>query len=155
MPRASIDLEPFRDEIQYRIEAGDTQTQIREWLVTKGISIGKTVFSERIISWKIGRRTQTSANHPILTSAIKTAFHTTQHDDQAIAHIITTQGIFTTANQVKEIRSAQGWRRRANNEEQLAQKREETFTLIKQALQQGECRCYGRGLLKTYLRVKF
>lgn len=109
MPRASIDLELFRDEIQYRIEAGDTQTQIRKWLVTKGISIGKRVFSERIVFWKIGRRTRTSANHPILISAIKTVFHTTQHDDQGIAHIITTQGIFTTANQVKKIRLAQGW----------------------------------------------
>lgn len=26
---------------------------------------------------------------------------------------------------------------------------------MRQALQQGECRCYGRGLLKTYLHTKF
>lgn len=39
------------------------------------------------------------------------------------------------ANQGKEIRLAQGWRRHANNEDQVAQKREEIFTFIKQALQ--------------------
>lgn len=47
-----------------------------------------------------------------------------------------------------------GRRRRAYDYEQLIQKRAETFALIEQALQQGECRCYGRGLLKTYLPVK-
>lgn len=95
------------------------------------------------------------ANHPIIISAIKTTFHTTQHDDQAIAQIISSQGIFTTANQVKKIRLAQGWRRHTNNKDQLAQKRAETFTLIKQVLQQEEYRYYGRELLKTYLCVKF
>lgn len=155
MPRTPIDLEPFRHEIQYRINAGDSQTQIREWLVTKGISIGRTVFSERINSWKISRRTPTLTSNPTLISAIETAFHTTTHDDQTIAHNLFRQGIFTTQNQVKIIRLAQGWRRRSNDEVQLAIKREETFSLIKKALQQGECRCYGRGLLKTYLKVKY
>jgi hypothetical protein len=31
----------------------------------------------------------------------------------------------------------------------------ETFALVEQALQQGTVRCYGRGLLRTYLRVVY
>src|SRR3954447_15876844 len=33
--------------------------------------------------------------------------------------------------------------------------RQETFTLVEQALREGVVHCYGRGLLRTYLRVKF
>jgi len=33
--------------------------------------------------------------------------------------------------------------------------RAETFSLIKQALHEGVVRCYGRGLLQTYLRIKY
>lgn len=71
-------------------------------------------------------------------------FHATQHNDPTIAQKITSQGIPTTQNQVKDIRLAHGWRRRANDNEQLAQNRAETFALVRQALQQGECRCYDR-----------
>jgi rhodanese-related sulfurtransferase len=53
------------------------------------------------------------------------------------------------------VRLAHGWRRRANNDDQLAAARAETFTLVEQALQQGEVRCYGRGLFRTYLQVKY
>lgn len=155
MPPPPIELEPFRHEIEYRINAGDTQTQIREWLVTKGVSIGQTVFFERINSWKISKRASTLASDPTLISAIKTAFHTSADDDQIVAHKLISQGIFTTQNQVQTVCLAQGWRRRSNDEEQLALKREETFSLIKKAFQEGECHCYSRELLKTYLKVKY
>lgn len=105
-----------------------------------------------MVSWNISRRTYTSPYSPALISAIEAAFHTTQHDDHTIAQHISNQA---TQNQVKEILLAQGWRRRANDNDQLSEKRAETFFLIKEALRQGECRCYGRGLLKTYLRIKF
>jgi hypothetical protein len=91
-----------------------------------------------------------------LVSAIETAFHTTQHDDEIIARNVTAQGIPTTRNQVKEeIRLANNWRRRGNNDAQLANARSETFALVALALQQGEVRCCGRRLLRTYLSVKF
>jgi hypothetical protein len=88
-------------------------------------------------------------------SAVEAAFHTTQHDDETIAHNITTQGIPTTRNQVKEVRLANSWRRRGNDDTQSANSRSETFALVAQALQQGEARCYGRRLMRTYLSVKF
>ena len=37
----------------------------------------------------------------------------------------------------------------------MAEMRAVTFTLTKQALYEGVVRCYGRGLLRTYLRIKY
>ena len=65
----------------------------------------------------------------MLIEAVERAFHTTNHSDQMIADNITAQGISTTRNQVEEIRLKDGWRRRANNEEQLAEMRALTFTM--------------------------
>lgn len=124
-------------------------------LSTRGISVSKNTLQWRLIAWEAGRQTRTSVNDHALISAIDAAFHATQHDDQTIAQNLTGQGIPTTQNQVKDIRWAHGWRRRAYDDEQSAQKRAETFALVEQVLQQGECRCYGRELLRTYLRVKF
>lgn len=88
--------------------------------------------------WDASRRTSTSANNPALISAIEVAFNTTQHSDEKIAQNITASGIFTSLNQVDEIRFANGWRRRAFDDKQLATQRAETFALVRQALQQGE-----------------
>jgi hypothetical protein len=64
-----------------------------------------------------------------MVSAVETDFHTSHHNDETIARNITTQGIPTTQSQVKKVRLAHGWRRRANNDDQLATTRAETFTL--------------------------
>jgi hypothetical protein len=106
------------------------------------------------VEWEATRHTKTASSDTALVSAVDTAFHTTQHDDQAIADNITAQGLPTTHRQVKTIRLAHGWLRRADNDEQLAILRAETFSLVQEALQQGVVRCYGRGLLRTYLRIK-
>jgi hypothetical protein len=155
MSPALIDLEPFRHEIEMRVAGGDTHAHIRQWLATKGVRISKNAFSRRCVSWEASRRTRLSNEDPDLMSAIDAAFHTTNHTDETIAANITAQGIPTTANQVQVVRLANGWRRRANDDDQLAQSRSETFAMVDQALKQGEVRCYGRGLLRTYLRVKF
>lgn len=44
MPPTSINLDPFRDEIELQVAAGHTQSQIREWLNTKGVIVSKNTF---------------------------------------------------------------------------------------------------------------
>jgi hypothetical protein len=153
MPRPRIDLDAFRDEIERRIAQKHTHPQILSWLAGKGVIISKNTFSSRIVAWDASRRTRTAAQNPALVAAIDTAFHTTSHNDLTIAENITSQGIPTTRNQVEEIRLTHGWRRRANNDDQLAEARALTFSLIKKALKEGVVRCYGRGLFKIYLRL--
>jgi hypothetical protein len=155
MPRPRKDLTEFRDEIERRIRAKETYNQIRNWLATQGVIISKNTFFAQCGAWEINRNTRTAASNPALINAINTAFHTTNWDDNTIAESISADGISTTHNQVKEIRLAHNWRRRANNEVQLADARAQTFHLIKDTLNQGVVRCYGRGLLRTYLRVAY
>jgi len=155
MPRPRINLDEFRDEIERQIANRHTQPQILKWLAGQGIIVSRNTLSTQCNSWEASRRTKTASSDPALVSAIDTAFHTTDHNDQMIADNITASGVTTTHTQVKKIRLAHGWRRRADNEEQLAEMRAETFALVKTALHQCVVRCYGRGLLRTYLRIKY
>jgi hypothetical protein len=95
------------------------------------------------------RRTRTAGTNTTLIEAVESTFHTTNHSEQTIADNTTAQVSPQTRNQVEEIRLKNGWWRRANNEDQLAEVRAETFALTKQALHEGVVRCYGRGLLST------
>jgi hypothetical protein len=124
MPRTPINLDPFQHQIQLRIAAGETHTQIHRWLATEGIQISKNIFSKRYVAWEVSRRTRTPATDPVLLSEIDSAFHTTHHDDETIARNITAQGLPTTPNQVQEIRLTRGWLRRGNNDAQLAYARD-------------------------------
>lgn len=153
MPRPRKDLDQFREEIERRIANHDTQTQIRSWLARNGLTVSKNTLSKRVVAWEASRSTRIAPSQPALVSAIEAAFHTTYHDDGEIAANITAQGLPTTRNQVKEIRLAHNWRRLNQTDAQLAEQRSTTFGLVEQALQQGVVRCYGRGLMRTYLRV--
>ena len=152
MPAPQMDLDPFKAEIQDRIAAGESQKDVRRWLAAKGVQIHRNTLSTRLLEWQ-GTSTQVPSIDATLVAEVDSAFHTTHHDDQTIADNIAASGIPTTHRQVKRIRLTQGWRRRGNTDDQLADSRAKTFALVKSALHQGVVRCYGRGLLRTYLRV--
>lgn len=103
-------------------------------MATNGVIVSKNTLSTRCVAWEASRRSRTAASEPALVSAIETAFHPTQHDDETIARNVTAQGIPTTRNQVREIRLANNWRRRGNDDAQIANARSETFALVAQAL---------------------
>ena len=60
----------------------------------------------------------------------------------------------TTTNYVKLIRLANSWRKRGHHEDHSIQRRTDTFNLVREVFQQGECRSFGREMLKTYLQIK-
>jgi hypothetical protein len=154
MPRTQIELDQFRGEIERRIASKHTQPEILNWLARKGAIISRNTLSSRVNAWATDRN-RTASSDTTLVSAVDAAFHTSQHNDQTIANTLSATGLATTQRQVKRIRLANGWRRRANNDDQLAEMRAQTFALTKEALQEGVVRCYGRGLLRTYLRIKY
>jgi hypothetical protein len=131
MPRPRKELEKYRERIERRVASGQTHKEIRRWLaIEEGVLVSKNTLSTRCVAWKANRHSRTAASEPALVSAIETAFYTTQHDDETIAYNITAQGTPTTRNQVKEVRLANNWRRRGNDETQIADSRSETFRLI-------------------------
>ena len=85
----------------------------------------------------------------MVTAQVKELYLSTHKDDEAIASALHTQGLRISARQVRDIRTTNGWLRRAGDATQLAEQRTETFARVHAALQEGTCRCYGRGFLQT------
>jgi hypothetical protein len=131
MPRPRIDLKAFRDKIERRVAQKHTHYKILSWLAGKGLIVSKNTLSTRIMAWDVSRRTRTVGTNTTLIEAVEIAFYTTNHNDQTIADNINAQGIPTTRNQVEKIRLRHGWRRRANNDDQLAKIRAVIFALTK------------------------
>ena len=126
MPAPQMDLDPFKAEIQDRIAAGESPKDVRRWLAAQGVQIHRNTLYKRLQEWQ-GPSTQVPSLDATLVAEVDSAFHTTHHDDQTIAHNITASGIPTTHRQVKRIRLTQGWRRRGNTDDQLADSRAKTF----------------------------
>jgi hypothetical protein len=153
MPRPAVDLEGFRNEIERRIKAHHTQTEILSWLANQGCRISRNTLSARVNAWEASRQSRTPDSDVALLAAVELAYNTTHDDDEAIAAAIVSQGIHTTQNQVKRLRLANNWLHR-QNAAGVADKRAETFALVRQSLEEGTVRSYGRGLLQSYLRLQ-
>ena len=110
-------------------------------------------FKRRVVAWGINPRVSTSTEDPDLLEIVNDTYHSTFLSDEAIASAAISQGVATTARQVKRVRLAHGWRRRDNMAEQQDEKQAETFAIIAEALQEGTIRCYGRQYVRTYLSV--
>jgi len=151
MAPSSKDLDQFRDRIERRLRNMETHQQILDWLHSEGHSISRRTLLRRLKRWNISTRSTTAGTDATLITAIRDEFHSTNSNDSTIAATLTTNGIPTTANQVQEVRLRHGWRRRAANDEQLAEQRAETFQMVQEELEEGTIRAYGRELTKTHL----
>src|SRR3954452_14338726 len=109
MPRPPKDLDQFRDEIERRLAQRRTESQIRNLLTARGVRISKNTLSTRVVAWEASKRSRTADSNAALLAAIETEYHTTHHDDRAIAETIAAQGLHTTEMQVKRLRLANGW----------------------------------------------
>jgi len=153
MPRPTIDLDEFRDEIHRRIIRNESYPTILTWLSQQGLDISMRTFNRRVVAWGINPRVSTSTEDPDLLEIVNDTYHSTFLSDEAIASAAISQGVATTARQVKRVRLAHGWRRRDNMAEQQDEQQAETFAIIAEALQEGTIRCYGRQYVRTYLSV--
>lgn len=152
MPRPQFDLEPFRDQIIQRLDQHHTQTQILLWLNDININIHRNTLSARINSWEESRRSTIHNSDLELLNAIEIEYHTSHHNDQEIATALISRGFHTSQHQVQKLRLENNWRHRYRKDDTI-RARNETFSCVRTALDEGTCRSYGRGLLQTYLRL--
>jgi hypothetical protein len=153
MPRAIIDLESYRGEIKRRLlQAHQSHPEILIWLKEQGVTITAKTLQRRCKEWGYTRRALTA--DPTAIAQVEQQYFSTHNNDEAIADALNNQGLHISARQVHEIRMANGWRHRAADDTHLIQQRAETFTRVRDALQEGTCRSYGRGLLQSYIRLK-
>ena len=78
--------------------------------------------------WNITRQVATS---DAVISYIDTEFHTTLHDDAAIARQLNDRGFPVSARQVRSIRTAKGWKHRTRDSEERQQNWSETFHRVR------------------------
>jgi hypothetical protein len=110
--RNSITLTSFRDEIELRIQAGQSQKKIISWLASKGVIAGRTTYTKFCREEGLRRKTAIPTTDSALIEAVDHEFHYTSNDDGTIANRLQTRGIPITANQIREVRIANNWRRR-------------------------------------------
>ena len=153
MTQPSASLDDLRDQIEERVLVQQrTQDEVYDWLVSIGVQTSLRTLQRRCQEWNTTRRGTVPRQ---LIDAIHTQYETTTDSDSQIAAHVTSQGLSTTARQVKRIRLAHGWRRRAANTSQLTLQRDRTYVLVRQALlEEGIIRSYGREFMTTYLRVQ-
>lgn len=152
MTRTGVDLERFRGEIEKRLLLNHhTQKEVVDWLQKEGVSITISILKNRCKDWGFSRRG--ASTDPTILNRVRDRFHTTTEDDSTIATTLSAEGSYVSARQVKRLRLANGWRRRAANSEQMAGQLTETFETVQQELDEGTIRAYGRGLVQTHLRV--
>src|SRR3954454_24473928 len=150
MPRPAVDFDEFREEIHRRIIRNETYQTILTWLTQQGLDISMRTFKRRVLAWGINPRVSTSTENPDLVEIVDDAHHSTFLGDEAIASAAISQGVATTARQVKRVRLAHGWRRQDTTAEQQGEQQAKTFAIVAEALQEGTIRSYGRQYVRTY-----
>ena len=155
MPRLTINLEPFKDQIIHLIANGVSHDRIVVWLAAQDILIGKRTFERRVHEWG-ARSTQTesrrNADPEQIQQYIYDLFSTYHLKDDQIAETIHSQyGIYTTSTQVKDIRLQNNWSRQWRTQEQRDAGWEQVYHACWQAILYGPARSYGRTIMKAYL----
>ena len=152
MPRPTINLDVYREEIEQRLlQRHQTHAEVIAWLKSKGISIAPKTLKRRCKDWGATRRV--TASDAVVVAQVEEQYFSTHKDDDAIASALENQGLHISARQVCEIRLANGWLRRTRDATEIAEQRTETFARVEAALQEGTYRAYGRGFLQSYLRL--
>ena len=157
MPARNFILDRFEHDIRHRIlEEGHTIKLVHAWLRSENVTVDLRTLTRRCQRWGIRQKTSASANDPILIDAIRTAFHDSFDDDDAIVtRVLQQTGIYTTARHVQSIRLRRGWRRNTRSITQREQEGVTTTDFVRHALQNGVARQYGREYTQTHLRLQY
>jgi hypothetical protein len=116
------------------------------------VNVSIRTLRRRCQDWQLSRQ---GALDQATIERISLEFHTTYHNDAEIAATLNTSlNVPISVWQVKRVRLAYNWRRRAANNEQRLDQQAETFQRVESALNEGTARNYGRGHLTTYLRCQ-
>lgn len=123
MPRPTIDIEPFRDEIEQRFRDNAWNTaQAIAWLRANGVSIKPTAFKKRLRDWGVAIKPQrpvaSEQSEAALRATIEELFWTWDIDDDMTYRILNIEGHSISLQQYRRLRRSLGLKRRIAQEEQ-------------------------------------
>jgi hypothetical protein len=152
MPRPRLNLDAHKEEIRRRIyDSDETLDDIVEYLewVTEA-SVSRSTLLRRCKEWGFQQKGQSLSTE--LIELIRLSFFSTQLSDLEIAEDLQDSGFIASANQVKVVRLAHGWKRRSNTVEELQKQWDDCVVALQHALAEGTIRSYGHQLLSAHLR---
>lgn len=155
--RPSVNLDPWRADIERWVEQRIPYTGIRAKLDRRGVAIGKTAFKDKLRLWGIQSvkfTTQAAEAQPDFVAALTELFHTTTLSDIDISTYMNANHFKTSPYQVKEYRLKEQLRRRhlKNGDQEEAWKI--TQDLCWSSIHNGPARDWGRTYLHSWLRVQ-
>ncbi|KAK1989653.1 hypothetical protein LX36DRAFT_497281 [Colletotrichum falcatum] len=152
MPRPRIDLEPFRDDIHEKFQAGWKYSAIISFLSeSKSIEVSLATFERYLRKWNFRREIRTEFSTPLL-SRIFELFFNQRLTDKYILLTLKNEGFQISPTGLKDIRKChQLWRRQSKEQLTVAySKATEYFRTNDDDTHR--IRSFGREFLYTYMR---
>jgi hypothetical protein len=142
-------IDDFEEQLIEMNIAGSTQEELLTWLNQRGVTVSRSTLARRLKLWQ----EESARDSERLIDLIDHLFHTqpTYSDDLISRRLKEDYNLQATARHIKTIRLRNSWLRRNNDPEANQAQQAETTHLIRELLQEGQVRQYGRRYLITRL----
>jgi hypothetical protein len=143
-------IDDFEEQLIQMNITGSTQEELLTWLNKRGIIVSRSTLTRRLKLWQ---EESSSRDSKQLINLIDHLFHTqpTYSDNLTSLRLEEDYNLQTTARHIKTIRLRNSWPRRNNDLKANQAQQTETTHLIRELLQEGQIRQYGRRYLITRL----
>jgi hypothetical protein len=152
MPRPSIDLEPYKDEIVALFRNDNSIEAIALHLRTRHqLQVQSRTIKSRLRAWGVRKNNPATTTDSALHDRIKVLFFEASLEENEILAALTADGYKVTPRTLRRIRHKLGLLRRTNPA-QAQQQVEEIVSALMAELERGIIQGYGRELLHRHFR---
>lgn len=151
MPRVSVNLDPYKEEILHLLSTQKSFSDILQYLQTQHeLPVSDKTLRRRLKTWNVSVRTLTS-NDSTLQGRISDLFFHGLNDNQ-ILHALREEGFSIGPYALGRLRSEYGLKRRLRTQEERDQSQDLGLDVLTEELQKGVIEGYGRGLLHAHFQ---
>jgi hypothetical protein len=152
MPRTSIDLEPFKEEILQLVQDGLSSANIAaHFRVRHGFTVSERTIKSRLQGWGTRRRNLNVNTDSRLRDRIRALFFEQGLEDKEMLRVLQDEGFPISLGSLGRLRRTLNLRRR-ENPAQADQRNPDLKELIKEELAKGTIVGYGKELLYRHFR---
>lgn len=153
MPRPSINLEPYREEISNLYQTGTIPDSITKLLYNRhGIQVTSRTIKARLSKWGIQKQNRTASTDEVLHARIKVLMYQVGLNEEEILHVLQLEGFNIQARTLKYVRQRQGFLRRTTNTIADQAIVEGVLKQLRTELSSGQIEGYGMRMLYHHFR---
>lgn len=153
--RPVTNLAQYRELITHLHANGSTQSTILDTLYEDhGVKVSARTLKNRLAEWGLRARKPNTTNHDQAT--VLELYREHAYDDETAAIVLQQfHGLSISARQVQDIRLKHGIKRQYRDTPTEDSAMAQTLTFCWDAILHGPARDYGRGFMRTYLRLRY